>query len=192
MSAKQNSESSFLKLIGFIPLITGPIVTYYIVKQSLVSEDIKTFITPHIPELWNFEAKVTTLVLVSALISLFIAFCVVGIILSRYATSSPNPLSKQDPAIILFFNRVILNTLEQIAIFLPILAYWTLKFSTDANKHEVLIFGILWVASRFLYILGYGLTLISKFLSLFRVYGFQTGLLTSVILGLRIFGKDIL
>jgi hypothetical protein len=192
MSDKQKSGSSFLKFIGYLPLVSAPIVSYYILKQSLENNMLKTFIAPHISELWNFEAKITTLVLVSALISVFIAFCVIGIILSRYATHSPNPLARQDPPVILFFNRVMLNTLEQTVIFLPILAYWTLKFSTEANKHEVLLFGLVWFASRCLYLLGYGLNFVSKFLSLFRVYGFQIGLLIPVVLGLRIFGKNIL
>jgi hypothetical protein len=183
--------STFMKFISISPLVLGPIIAYNAIKLALYNKQIHTLLSPHIPEVWNFEAKITSLVFISIFISVFVALCVFGTILGRYITTSPNPLMKQDPPMILFFNRVLLNTLEQTAIFFPLLAYWTLKYSNESNKHEVFIFGLVWVLSRLLYVIGYGFNFINKNLSLFRVFGFQIGFFIAPIIALRLFGKNI-
>ena len=190
--SKKSKTNIFVKMLGIAPLALGPIVSYNAIKISLNSAYLNNLIAPHVPQVWDFEGKITSLIIVSILLSAFASLCVVGTIVGRYITLSPNPLVRQDPPMILFFNRVLLNTLEQFAIFFPILAYWTLKFSTEANKHEVLIFGMIWIISRVIYLIGYGFNFISTRLSTFRVFGFQTGLLVAVVLALRIFGKHII
>ncbi len=192
MSETNTKSNNLFEMLGRRAVLAAPIIGFVIIKLVLNSLQLKSLIADYIPDVWNFEAKITMILFIAMLISAFIVLCVLGTIIGRVATTSANPLAKQDPPIILFFNRVLLNTLEQMAIFLPIFSYWTVKYSSEDNKHEVIIFGVLWVFGRLLFLLGYGFTFISEHLSTMRTIGFEVNIITTIILVSRILGKDIL
>ena len=204
MSKKQNSNTSteaelsstkqppfknllFDRIIVIIGVLLNIACNVTIIKNS----KSLTFLTPYVPETWNFESKLTTLAMISQFIGCYFLLITAHIWNLRFTTGNINPVNNVDPESIVCLNRVLQNTVEQTFVFLPSLAYWVLKLSTEDNKHEAVLFGFIFVCGRIIFLVGYYFgTLIG--LQTLRSFGMGLTYFVSVILIQRNFGLNLI
>lgn len=139
------------------------------------------------PTAWDFEGKLKFLINSFIYVSLYLLAHVVITVLSRVALSKPLPHLNEDPAIIKLWNKIIQNTIEQSAIFFPLLASFVLNSTNQTDGKEAGLFVLTFYVSRIIYSFGYLFNHITKF-SFIRGGAFILGTLLNVLLIVKFIG----
>lgn len=162
-------------------------------KFILFHKQLNEIVALYSPSEWNFESKMALLMTISAIISIYLLIIVWFISISRLFIA-PNPMINQskDPELIIFSNRVLQNSIEQAIIFLPILSAWTINKCQIEDKNQVLLFTLIWLIGRILFILGYGMRFVHEKISTLRSFGFALNLFCNFILISRLIGYSII
>jgi hypothetical protein len=143
---------------------------------------------------WNFESKVSTLLRIMSWYSLYLLALIQVTTFSRLLSQkSPLRLKKENESadIIDVMNRVISNSIEQLLIFMPLLAYWTLTYSNEENKVQVIAFGALYLIARILFFLGYIFGWMIQIPTL-RALGFSCNLTINFIFAIRALNNSLI
>jgi hypothetical protein len=179
--------------ILIVPMISFPITMIsiqYCLKTNFLLEFLD--LSKSIPDVLNFENKISLLARIASWISIVLIFNVLSVILARASTQAVNPLKDQNNQIVNLMNKVLTNSVEQSLIFLPLLANWIINSShTEADLKQALTLSIIWIIGRILFWLGYFLGYLMNF-TVLRAYGFTPTITVSVILILRIAGINVL
>jgi len=191
MSTKDSAKKSRGpgKFINYVVAFSGvPLgfVTYQYLKEQGLPPQLNAFV----PTLWTFEAKLGLLVTLASWISVLILINVLMVMFTRILTASSNPVTREDPTFIKALNRCLTNTLEQTAVFLPLLACWILNHSTLPQKSDAVFFTAVFIIGRLCFLVGYVLGVFIGLPTL-RGYGFVLTVGPSVFLILRILGKPL-
>jgi hypothetical protein len=176
---------------GLIPHAIGFPSCVFILQFLLKTDIITQCLNIDIPKVWDFENKILYVFKLWTWIGLYFMINVVCVILGRMSFAIPNPLAGKDHEIIVLLNRVLTHSLEQAAIFVPMLAYWTLKYADETNKWQAASLTVIWIFSRIIFALGYYLGLLVNMTTM-RVPGFLLTFGTSFILALRIMNCHVL
>jgi len=180
------AKNKFNKNLPSMILLGAMTSGLLILIVSLRNYEKLTFLHAYVPEKWDSEAKITLIGSISCFISGFLMLCF-GICGQLRFHTAINPVCNADPPIVVLMNKVLNNSVEQVFIFLPNLTYWTFRYSTEENKHEVLIFGVLFVIGRLIFLIGYFIGTIIDLQTL-RLFGFEITILNSFVLILRNLG----
>jgi uncharacterized membrane protein YecN with MAPEG domain len=186
---KQKTSSKFNLLVSGI-LLPSPIVAAAAIIHLTDSMEAKNQLLPHLPAGWNLESKLMLLSKVGFLCAMFILFNVLATLVARVSLLA-YPLIKEDPPLVKLLNRILSNTVEQFAIFLPVLCYWTLCYCKEDQKYLVLLYGLIWVGGRVLFFLGYCMFLVKPKLSSCRAYGLSFTIATTGFIVKRILFDDV-
>ncbi len=190
-------SSRFKKLLLInLPLTFSIPITLSVVYSVLTSPDrFTTLLKLESPQgVWNFESKVSTLLKIMSWYSLYLLSLVQITTFARLFTQkSPLRLKKENERVdfIDVMNRVISNSIEQALIFLPLLCYWTITYSNEENKVQVIAFGALYVIARILFFLGYIFGWMIQLPTL-RALGFSCNLVINFIFALRALNISII
>eukprot|EP01016_Furgasonia_blochmanni_P046276 TRINITY_DN663_c0_g1_i4.p1 TRINITY_DN663_c0_g1~~TRINITY_DN663_c0_g1_i4.p1 ORF type:complete len:233 (-),score=16.20 TRINITY_DN663_c0_g1_i4:400-1098(-) len=107
------------------------------------------------PGPWTFEEKVKSLSTGFWWFGMLYFCIIVSVILTRGSNKRANPLEAGDPPTLVAGNNVLKNTLEQLGVFGPNVAYWIFVISSDDDKKDVYVFLALFAVHRALYWIGY-------------------------------------
>jgi hypothetical protein len=180
----QKKKSTTFKLFYYAMILPLPAILIPFLTNLLNSEEVKSKLTPYIPANWDIESKFILIASVATLCTSFVFFNIWFIALLRCFLIA-NPLG-DDPFIIKLLNRILSNTLEQFVVFFPALICWTIRNSTEDQKYQVLLYGLIWFIGRILFLLGYMLSFIHVDLAVCRSIGLGITMLTTASLYMRL------
>eukprot|EP00331_Platyophrya_macrostoma_P026899 CAMPEP_0176449530 /NCGR_PEP_ID=MMETSP0127-20121128/26526_1 /TAXON_ID=938130 /ORGANISM="Platyophrya macrostoma, Strain WH" /LENGTH=198 /DNA_ID=CAMNT_0017836873 /DNA_START=21 /DNA_END=614 /DNA_ORIENTATION=+ len=103
----------------------------------------------------DFNAKLQLAGKYIAYITLLYFILTQFVMSARGATSSPSPVVQKDSSAVETFNRCLINTLEESAIFIPNYFYWVIANSTKNDSHLIALFPLLWIFGRIVFTIGY-------------------------------------
>ena len=181
---KQNMFNATMPILISLPGV------YYFVKFLFENKNISQIVKISIPVIMNTEAKLSLFFTLLSFIALVITLNVILVIICRGIFNNTNPIDNNDHKIIIVLNRVLLNTLEQSAIFVPLLGNFIFSQSTKENLYLAVNLSLIWILGRVIFLVCY---LIGSMINLpaIRGAGFMTSLFPSAYLIAKFVGSYI-
>jgi len=175
----------------FFPHIISFFLTTLTIYYWLNSDFILNLLKISIPHEINIATKISLIARIAAWISVVLVFNVFSVIGARIVSSAVNPLKDNNNQLVMLFNKILSNSIEQTIIFMPLLANFIMNDSdSDDNLKQAVVLAVIWIIGRILFSLGYYLGYMVNF-TVLRVFGFIPTISPSVILILRLAGINL-
>ncbi|EAR88602.1 mapeg family protein (macronuclear) [Tetrahymena thermophila SB210] len=137
------------------------------------------------------ESKQYIVLKIGYMLATFILILTFSVMVIRIATGRSNPISFQDPKIIITLNRIIQNSLEQGFIFMLNYAFF-IYFNCDQIKAlKSFVLGCLFIKARYIFLFSYVIGAFTGVTS-FRAIGFTLNVIIQVAFALENFGIPVL
>ncbi|KAL4469436.1 hypothetical protein ABPG74_004689 [Tetrahymena malaccensis] len=137
------------------------------------------------------EGKQYIVLKIGYMLATYVLILTFSVMLIRITTGRSNPISFQDPKIIITLNRIIQNTLEQGFIFMLNYAFF-IYFNCDQLKaFKSFILACLFIKARYIFLFSYVIGAFTGVTS-FRAIGFTLNVIIQITFALENFGIPIL
>ncbi|KAL4487914.1 hypothetical protein ABPG72_022774 [Tetrahymena utriculariae] len=137
------------------------------------------------------ESKQYIVLKIGYMLATFVLILTFSVMFIRVSTGRSNPISFQDPKIIITLNRIIQNTLEQGFIFMLNYAFFIYFNCDQLRVLKSFVLACLFIKARYIFLFSYVIGAFTGITS-FRAIGFAINVIIQITFALENFGIPIL
>ena len=183
-----NRAFYFANLIIGLPL--SIILLLFMVQYLQVFISKHHYILSNLAKTVNNHEKLMIIVEIFVYIGLYVLSIIILTMANRFVFGRPEPTIGTEPKPIIVLNKIIINTIEQLCVFGPLLVHYLIQIDKKEDLILLFSFAIAWIIGRIMFLIGYYFGSFINF-SYLRTYGLMINMHITLILVLKFFNIDL-